>query len=84
MDIKKVILSTEMDSFHVMHYFVLLQPPTPCLDSTHLLSAVLVLSAQVHALAPVSFALFVVGFLGIGVVPLAVAKPSNRARKPLL
>lgn len=59
-------------------------PPTPAPDSTHLLGAVLLLGSQVHALTPVSLALFVVGFLAVGVVSLAVAQASHGAGEPLL
>lgn len=53
-------------------------------SSTHLLGTVLLLSSQVHALATVSLALFVVGFLGVGVVSLAVTETSHRTSEPLL
>lgn len=80
-----------MYDYYAVHFFALLNPltltetpPTPSPDSTHLLSTVLLLSSQVHALAPVSLALFVVGFLGVSVVSLAVTEASHRAGEPLL
>lgn len=51
---------------------------------THLFCAVLMLRAQFNALAAVSLALLVVGFLGVSVVALAVAETAYGAGEPFL